>query len=106
LLDDIAKRADLVLLSTTDPLHVDCIRSRYGFLEKFGRMVLSYEVGYAKPARQIFERALGLCAPGTPIIYFDDVAEYVAAARACGLPAEQFVDAARLRRDLEGFGVL
>ncbi|MFH1603516.1 MAG: hypothetical protein ABIH03_06385 [Pseudomonadota bacterium] len=26
--------------------------------------------------------------------------------RACGLPAAQFVDAAKLRRDLERFGVL
>lgn len=106
LLDEIGKRADLMLLSNTDPLHLDYVRSHYGFLKKFGRMVLSYEVGHAKPARQVFERAIGLCAPGTRMIYFDDVAEYVAAARACDLPAEQFVDAATLRRDLTGFGVL
>ena len=73
---------------------------------KFGRLVLSYEVSHAKPARQIFERALSLCAPGTRMIYFDDVPEFAAAARACGLPAEQFVDAAKLRRDLDRFGVL
>ena len=106
LLDQIAAKADLVLLSNTDPLHLDYIRDHYDFLPKFGRMLLSYEVGYAKPARQIFERALGLCAPGSRMIYFDDVAEYVAAARTCGLPAQQFVDAARLRRDLEEFGAL
>jgi FMN phosphatase YigB (HAD superfamily) len=106
LLGQISKQADLVLLSNTDPLHFDYVRSRYGFLEKFGRLVLSYEVGHAKPARQIFERAIGPCAPGTKMIYFDDVPEYVSAARACGLPAEQFVDAAKLRRDLEQFEVL
>ena len=106
LLDQIAAKADLVLLSNTDPLHLAYVRSHYDFLPKFGRMLLSYEVGYAKPARQIFERALGLCAPGTRMIYFDDVAEYVAAARACGLHAEQFIEAAKLRRDLELFGVL
>ena len=103
LLDQIATRADLVLLSNTDPLHFDHIRSHYDFLRKFGHLVLSYEVGYAKPARQIFERAIGMCTHGTPIIYFDDLPEFVAAARACGLPAEQFVDAAKLRRDLDGF---
>jgi FMN phosphatase YigB (HAD superfamily) len=106
LLDEIGKHADLMLLSNTDPLHLDYVRSHYGFLAKFGRLVLSYEVGHAKPAPQIFERAIGLCAPGTRMIYIDDVAEFVSAARACGLPAEQFVDAARLRRDLEEFGVL
>jgi FMN phosphatase YigB (HAD superfamily) len=106
LLDEIGKHADLMLLSNTDPLHLDYVRSHYGFLSKFGRLVLSYEVGHAKPARQIFERALGLCALGTRMTYFDDVADYVSAARDCGLPAEQFVDAATLRRDLERFGVL
>ena len=106
LLDEIGKHADLVLLSNTDPLHINYVRSRYGFLAKFGRLVLSYEVGHAKPARQIFERTIGLRAPGTRMIYFDDVAEFVTAARACGLPAEQFVDVVTLRRDLEGFGVL
>lgn len=106
LLDAIAEKADLVLLSNTDPLHIDYVRKHYDFLAKFGRMLLSYEVGYAKPARQIFERALGSAARGTRMIYFDDVPEYVAAARACGLRAEHFVDADRLRRDLEGFGVL
>ena len=106
LLDEIATKADLLLLSNTDPLHLEYVRSHYGFLAKFQRLVLSYEVGHAKPARQMFERAIGLCAPGTKMIYFDDVAEFVSAARACGLPAEQFVDAAGLRRDLGRFGVL
>ena len=105
-LDQIATKADLVLLSNTDPLHIGYVRTHYGFMQKFGRMLLSYEVGHAKPERQIFERALGLAAPGTPMIYFDDVPEFVSAARACGLPAERFVDAATLRRDLERFGVL
>jgi FMN phosphatase YigB (HAD superfamily) len=105
LLDEIGKRADLMLLSNTDPLHFDYVCSHYGFLAEFGRLVLSYEVGHAKPARQIFERALGLCASGSRLIYFDDVSEFVSAARACGLPAEQFVDVTKLRRDLGRFGV-
>ena len=106
LLDAIAARADLALLSNTDPLHIAYLRSRFAFMGKFGRSLLSYEVGHTKPAPQIFARALALAAPGTPLIYFDDVPEFVSAARACGLPAEQFVDAAKLRRDLERFGAL
>lgn len=106
MLEAIGKRAELMLLSNTDRLHFDYARKHYRFLEKFGKLVLSYEIGHAKPARQIFERALGLCAPGTRMIYFDDVPEYVAAARACGLPAQRFVNAATLKRDLEQFGAL
>ena len=92
-------------MSFTDPLHLDYVRRHFSFLAKFRRLVLSYEIGHAKPARQIFERAFGLAEPGTPMIYFDDVPEFVSTARACGLPAEQFVDANKLRRDLEQFGV-
>ncbi|MBE0620322.1 MAG: hypothetical protein IH605_06990 [Burkholderiales bacterium] len=106
LLDEIGKHADLMLLSNTDPLHLDYIRRHFGFLEKFGRLVLSYEIGYVKPAPQIYQRAISLCAPGSRMIYFDDVPEFVIAARECGLPAEHFVDAAKLRSDLERFGVL
>src|SRR5450759_2726520 len=68
LLDEIAKHANLVLLSNTDVLHFDYVRSHYDFLAQFGRLVLSYEVGHAKPARQIFESAIGLCAPGHRLI--------------------------------------
>jgi len=106
LLDQIAAKVDLVLLSNTDPLHIEYVRSHYGFLEKFGRILLSYEIGHAKPARQVFERAIGACARGSRMTYFDDVPEYVAAARACGLPAEQFVDVTKLRRDLDRIGAL
>lgn len=106
MLDEIAEKADLMLLSNTDPLHFDYLSKRYGFLRKFGQRVLSYEVGHAKPAAQIYQRAMGLCAVGGSMIYFDDVPEYVAAARDCGLPAQQYLDAATLRRDLQRFGVL
>lgn len=106
LLDAIAAKVDLVLLSNTDPLHIDYVRKHYDFLPKFSRMLLSYEVGHAKPARRIFECALGLASPGTRMIYFDDMAEFASAARNCGLAAEQFVDATKLRRDLERFGVI
>jgi FMN phosphatase YigB (HAD superfamily) len=106
LLDRIATKANLMLLSNTDPLHLEYIRSHYGVLQKFGRVLLSYEVGHAKPSHEIFKRAISLCSPGTRMIYFDDVAEYVTAARGCGLPAEQFVGADSLRHTLEQFGVL
>ncbi|TSA14804.1 MAG: hypothetical protein D4R74_07615 [Betaproteobacteria bacterium] len=106
LLDAIAAQADLMLLSNTDPLHIGYVLEHYDFLPKFGRLILSYEVGHAKPAPQIFERALALVAPGTSVIYFDDVAEFVLAARSCSLAAEQFVDASKLRSDLVQLGLV
>lgn len=106
LLDEIGKRADLLLLSNTDPMHLDYVRREYGFLGKFRALVLSYEAGCAKPDPAIFLRAVSLCAPGSSAIYFDDIAEFVDAARRQGLEAEQFVGAQKLKYDLQRFGVL
>lgn len=106
LLGAIAAKADLMLLSNTDPMHFDYVRRNFTFLPRFKQLILSYEVGHAKPAPEIFQRALALARPGSELLYFDDVAEFVAAARGCGISAEQFVDAATLRRDLLRFGVL
>ena len=106
MLDAIAARADLLLLSNTDPLHLAYLRERFGFLGKFRHLVLSYEAGCVKPSARIFEQALARVAPGSRAIYFDDVPEFVAAARRCGLAAEVFTDAGRLRQDLQRFGVL
>jgi FMN phosphatase YigB (HAD superfamily) len=106
LLDGIARKADLVLLSNTDPLHLDYVRRRYSFLGKFKRLVLSYEVGEAKPARAIYAKAIADCTPGGKMMYFDDVAAYVTAARSTGLPAERFTSAAKLKLSLKKFGAL
>ncbi len=106
MLDEIGKCANLILLSNTDPLHLACVRDQFGFLGKFGHLVLSYEIGHAKPARQIYEFALALCPSEAGVIFFDDVAEYVFAARGCGLQTEQFVGVEKLKRDLIQFGVL
>lgn len=106
LLDVIARKADLVLLSNTDPLHLDYVRRRYSFVAKFKRLILSYEAGEAKPARAIFEQAISACTPGEKKIYFDDIAAFVTAARSSGLPAERFTSVAKLRSDLKKFGVL
>ena len=106
LLPAIGEKADLMLLSNTDPMHVDYVRRNFAFLPRFRQLILSYEVGHAKPAAEIFKRALALARPGSELLYFDDVPEFVAAARGCGIVAEQFVDAPKLRRDLVQFGVL
>lgn len=50
--------------------------------------------------------SLAIGAPGAVAICFDDVFEFVLAARACGLPGEPFVDATKLKGDLKRFGVL
>ena len=87
----------LVLLSNTDASHFEFVRRRFEVLDRFDDFVLSYRIGTMKPGDAIYRAALQAigCRPGE-CFYTDDIADYVAAGRRWGLPAEQFTDAASL----------
>jgi 2-haloacid dehalogenase len=82
-------------------------RPRYPFLEWFEGLVISGDVGMAKPDPAIFRYLIdrfGLD-PATTV-YIDDVVTNVTAAAALGLHAIRFQDAASLRPALERLGLL
>ena len=75
-------------------------------LDHFDHLVLSYEVGAVKPQARIFEVALEKAAvPAARTAFFDDVPEYVQAARRHGIQARVFSTADQFLRDLDGLGV-
>lgn len=96
----------LVLLSNTNPLHFAMIRETYPHIEHFHSLVLSYELGVMKPDPAIYRAALdqAQCAPDE-CLFFDDMPENVAGARATGLHARQFLGHDQLLRDLAEFGI-
>ncbi|MGE5469130.1 MAG: HAD family hydrolase [Ignavibacteria bacterium] len=82
-------------------------RRRFAFLERFRGIVVSGEEGVIKPDPAIFGI---LCArygltPGN-CLFIDDNPANVAAAARLGFAAHRYVDAAALRAELEGFGLL
>ncbi len=81
-------------------------RSRFPFLSWFRDIVVSGEVGVAKPDRRIFEIFLERH-PVDPrsAVFIDDSPVNVVAAREAGFKAVRFSDAAMLRRDLSELGV-
>jgi 2-haloacid dehalogenase len=82
-------------------------RPRYPFLDWFDGIVISGEVGSAKPDRRVYEVLLErhrLEPDG--VIFIDDVAANVAAAAGLGMRAIRFTDAASLRQALAGHGLL
>lgn len=94
------------LMSNTNPLHFAWLERRHPLLQRFAFRILSHEVGAAKPAPLIYEaaeRAAG-CPPAA-ILYWDDVAEFVAAAHGRGWQAEPFRDAAAFRHCAERHGL-
>ena len=96
----------LVLLSNTCPAHVESIRRQWDVLAPFHSLVLSYQVGAAKPEEAIYQRALEEihCDPDE-CFYTDDVPAYVSAGRRIGLQAEVFTDSANFTRHLRERGV-
>jgi 2-haloacid dehalogenase len=73
----------------------------YDFLRWFDGYFISALEGVIKPDRDYFEKALSKLGFAGPDVFFvDDRPVNVEAARACGIDAEVFRDAGRLREDL------
>lgn len=83
------------------------LRRRLDFLDCFQGVLVSGDVGCAKPDPEIYRRLIAThgLAPETTL-YFDDVWANVAGARAVGMHAFQFSSAKQLRADLDAFGLL
>ena len=81
-------------------------RPRYPFLDWFDGIVISGEVGAAKPDRRIYEALLERhdLDPAS-LAFIDDVPANVEAAEGLGMRGLTFTGAAALRRDLEALGL-
>jgi len=101
LLEAIAKKYRLVLLSNTNAIHFNMLRENYPILRHFHALVLSHEVGAMKPAPLIYQRAVEAagCRP-EECFFTDDIPEYVEGARKYGIDAVQFESAAQIEAEL------
>ena len=106
ILEGLAARYRLILLSNTNAIHFAGLRQKYGLLRHFHSLVLSYEVQAMKPHQAIYHKALEAagCRP-EECFYTDDIAAYVEAARKLGIDAVQFESAAQIERELTARGI-
>jgi len=106
LLEALAARYRLLLLSNTNAIHFQMLRREYPMLRHFHHLVLSYEVRAMKPQREIYEAAVRLagCRP-EECFYTDDIAAYVEGARQFGIDAVQFESAEQIERELQARGI-
>ena len=89
------------ILSNMQPDLLEVFRRGTDWLDAFDVQVFSCEVGFVKPEPQIYRQLLGqLRAPASIVLFVDDVADNVEAARAAGLQAEIFTSVDDLRRRL------
>ncbi len=91
----------LGLLSNTDPLHFHYILSRFSVMRVFDKWILSYEVGFKKPAVEIFQTAIAWASvEPSRILFIDDVKAHVEAAISLGIQGIHFVSAEQLKKEL------
>lgn len=93
--------------SNTNRSHHAAWRAAYPRIEAtFDRVFVSSDIGLRKPERAAFEhvcREIGL--PPTALLFFDDLEENVAGARACGLQAVRVTSPVDVRDALRRLGL-
>jgi len=91
----------LGLLSNTDPLHFNYILSKFPIMRAFDKWILSYEVGFKKPAIEIFQKAIewALVKP-EKILFIDDMKKHVDVAISLGIQGIHFISAEQLKEEL------
>jgi putative hydrolase of the HAD superfamily len=107
MLEGLARRYRMVLLSNTNPIHFDIIRENYGhLLRHFHDLVLSYEVRAMKPDPAIFRAAVdrAQCRP-EECFYTDDIPAYIEAGRAAGIDAVQFESCEQIQEAMRSRGI-
>jgi len=107
MLEALARRYRLVLLSNTNALHFEVLQENYGhLLRHFHRHILSHEVRAMKPEAEIFHAAVEAagCRP-EECFYTDDIAVFVAAAREIGIDAVQFENRVQIEREMRARGI-
>ena len=89
LLQRAAQRLPLYAFSNTNAAHVEHFSETYaGVLGHFREIFLSSAIGLRKPDASAYDhvvKAIGV--PASRIVFFDDLAENIDGARACGLTA-------------------
>ncbi len=94
-------RYRLGLLSNTDPLHFEHILSKFPVMRALDKWILSYKVGFKKPAIQIFQKAMEWASvKPEKILFIDDTKEYVEVAGSLGMQSIHFISARQLKKEL------
>jgi putative hydrolase of the HAD superfamily len=79
-------RRKLVMISNINENHYEFLKNKMPVFDEFDRVILSYEVGFRKPAREIYDAALkSVNMPASKAFYIDDRADLIEAASELGI---------------------
>ncbi|MGT2438395.1 HAD family hydrolase [Bradyrhizobium betae] len=107
LLPRAAKQLPLYAFSNTNRPHVDYFSKEYaGLLDHFREVYLSSSIGLRKPDAEAFDHVVAaMGVPASRIVFFDDLAENIEGARACGLTAVHVTSATDVGNALRALGI-
>ncbi len=102
LIANLAAKYRLLILSDTNELHFEFIRQHFPILRHFDDFVVSYEVGFLKPAPEMFQAAVekAQCLPNE-CFFTDDREGNVEGAKTFGIDAVQFISAKQFELELK-----
>lgn len=102
LLSRLKKRYPLYLISNTNEMHFDHIKSKFTILRHFKKTFPSHEVGHRKPQPEIYQKVLKhIKLKPEETVFIDDIPAFVDGARAVGMHAIRFRGKDRLIKDLK-----
>lgn len=105
-LEALRTKYKLLLLSNVDAYYWTTVRARHPELRHFNSILLSCELGLAKPDRRIFAHAAATAWVSPADCFFvDDKLRNIEAARSCGFSAHLFNGVPGLRAALRRVGV-
>ncbi len=97
----------LVLLSNVNRLHYEYLEKNFSCaLTLFDKVMPSYVTGSIKPERRIYELALKETeAQIDEVVYVDDRADLIEAARSYGINSARFTGVENLKREFDNLGI-
>ncbi len=99
LVNELAQKYPLYLLSNTNELHLHHIKRSYSILENFQRLFVSYKIGVMKPDNKIFQFILDeMEIEPKKIFYTDDKIINIESAVSVGIDAVHFQSTNELRK--------
>jgi glucose-1-phosphatase len=100
-IEKLSKKYRLIILSDTNEIHFEFIKQNFPILRFFDDFVLSYEVGFLKPAAEIFQAAVekANCA-ADECLFTDDREGNIAGALKFGIDAILFTSAEQFENEI------
>lgn len=106
LLGELKVRHKLSMLSNTNESHYQFIQSSFNVERHFDSRILSYEVGFAKPKAEIYERVFSEAeVKAEDCLFVDDLKVNTEAAQDLGMQAIQYTDIESLKMALFDYGI-